>query len=136
MSAKLKLSVIGFVLTIFLTGFWISQDPPASEEHSLAVMNIDGIWKVVNPADSTFKLIVHPNDKIVWTTVGTNALFKFNDDIFDSTGANYSKYIKDGKELKLKIKDKAKKGIYEYSVFCTPDSVYAIGGSPPKIIVE
>ena len=142
MSAKLKLLVSGFILTVLLTGFWVSQSPLPPKNYDLAVMQIDGVWKVVNAADSTTVVKVKKNDKIVWTAEGTDAVFQFQDQIFDTTDGNYSlsqgfsEDLRDGKKLKLKIKKDTPAGTYVYSVFCVADSVYAIGSSPPKIIVE
>jgi len=136
MNSKLKVPAIGIILVLMLSGFGVTQSPPEQKTHTLEIIKINNVWKVVNTADSSYVVKVKLNDKIEWTTVGTNALFEFHNDLFDSTAVNYSKYIKDGKKLNLKIKSNAKKGTYIYSVFCTPDSVYAIGGSPPKIIVE
>ncbi len=142
MRAKLKLSLVGFIFTALLTGFWVSQSPPSPKNYDLEVINIDGIWKVVNAADSTTIVKVKKNDKIVWTADGTDAIFEFQQQIFDTTDGNYSlsnnftENLRDGKKLKLKIDKNTPAGTYEYSVFCLADSVYAIGGSPPKIIVE
>jgi hypothetical protein len=142
MSTKLKLSAVGFILTILLTGFWASQSPPASKQLTMTVMKIDGVWRVVNPVDSTATLIVNKNDKIIWTAEGTDAIFQFQDEIFDTTDSDYNlsqgftKDLRDGKKLKLKIDKNTPAGTYVYSVFCLADSVYAIGSSPPKIIVE
>lgn len=142
MSAKLKLSALGLILTIALTGFWVSQSPPASKQATLTVMKIDGVWKVVNTADSTTVVKVKKNDKIVWTTEGTDAVFTFYDSIFDTTDGDFTlseartEDLRDGKKLKLKIKKDTPAGTYVYSVFCLADSVEAIGSSPPKIIVE
>jgi hypothetical protein len=105
-------------------------------------MKIDGVWRVVNPVDSTATLIVNKNDKIIWTAEGTDAIFQFQDEIFDTTDSDYNlsqgftKDLRDGKKLKLKIDKNTPAGTYVYSVFCLADSVYAIGSSPPKIIVE
>jgi hypothetical protein len=134
MSAKLKLSVVGFILTILLTGFWTSQPPLPPKQSTLAVMKIDDVWRVVNSADSSCTVIVNKNDKIIWTVDGTNAEFHFNDSIFDSSGSSYN--VKNGHKLQLKIKGDVQPGSYEYSVFCDADSVYAIGCSPPVIIVQ
>jgi hypothetical protein len=142
MSTKLKLSAVGLISAILLTGFWVSQSPPSQKNYDLAVIQIDGVWKVVNAADSTTVVKVKKNDKIVWTAEGTDAVFQFQDQIFDTTDGDYSlsqgftEELRDGKKLKLKIKKDAPAGTYVYSVFCVTDSVYAIGSSPPKIIVE
>jgi hypothetical protein len=134
MSAKFKLFTLGFVIIIMLSGFWKPQSPPAEKKSTLAVMKIDGVWRVVNSADSSCTVIVNRNDKIIWTAEETDAEFHFNDAIFDTTDNEY--YVKDGHKLQLKIKGDAKPGTYEYSVFCIADSVNAIGCSPPKIIVQ
>ena len=57
-------------------------------------------------------------------------------DAEDSLKSGYTKSLKEGKKLKLKVNDDALEGTYEYAVFCTTDDVFATGGSPPKIIFE
>ena len=133
MRAKLKLILPFLILAALIANYSFTQGPPPKQA-TLAVMKIDDVWRVVNSADSSCTVKVNRNDKIIWTTEGTNAEFHFNEAIFDTSGSNY--YVKDNHKLQLKIKGDAKPGTYEYSVFCLADSVYAIGCSPPKIIVE
>ena len=54
----------------------------------------------------------------------------------DSLIGGYTKFVRDGKKLKLKVKDDAPTSTYEYAVFCTADGVFAKGESTPKIIIE
>jgi len=85
---------------------------------------------------------VKKKDTIIWTAEGTDVYFQFPDALFNPEGAadslteGYTKFLKDGKKLKLKVKDNAAPGTYEYAVFCTADGVFAKGESPPKIVIE
>lgn len=133
MRTKLKLILPFLIIAALIASYSFTQGPPPTQA-TLSVIKIDDVWRVVNSADSSCTVTVNRNDKIIWTAEGTNAEFHFNDAIFDTSGSDY--YVKDSHKLQLKIKGDAKSGTYEYSVFCLADSVYAIGCSPPKIIVE
>ena len=109
----------------------------------LKIIKIKNVWKVV-PSVRTSKKAVYAaaGDTVTWSAVGTDAHFQFPMNIF--TPANrahllvggYTKSLKDGKLLKLKIKNNAKPGEVVYAVFCTPDNLFAEGSTPPKIIVR
>lgn len=106
-------------------------------------MKVDGVWKVVDATDtSNTQIKVKKKDTIVWKIEGTDAVFQFPQQLFDpadSTDAladGYTKTVKDGHKLKLKVRSDAASGIYEYAVFCKTDGVFARGSSPPKIIVQ
>ena len=128
------MSIFGFVLVTILSGFWISQSPPATKQYLLTVIKINHVWRVVNAADSSCTVKVNRNDKIIWTANGTDAKFNFNDAIFDTSSSKF--YVRNGHKLQLKIKGNTKPGTYQYSVFCIADSVNAIGCSPPVIVVK
>ena len=142
MRTKLTLLFITSLLSIALLGLYLVPTAPPKDV-DLKVIKVDGVWKVVLASDySKTKVKVKKNDKITWQVVGTDADFQFPQDLLnpadpeDSLKNGDTKFVDDGKKLKLKVKDSAEPGTYEYSVFCLADSVYAIGGSPPKIIVE
>lgn len=57
-------------------------------------------------------------DTITWIVEGTDAYFQFPVELFhpleaeDSLKNGYTKFVKDGKKLKLKVKDDALDGTY------------------------
>jgi len=117
--------------------------PPAPTTYQFKVIKVAGVWKVVNATDYTkTKLKVKKKDTIIWTVEGTNAYFQFPTNLFDkaatadSLAGGYTKFVKKGKRLKLKIRANALSGTYDYAVFCTTAGAFAIGGSPPRIIIE
>ena len=144
MKTKLTVLVSGIIMfTVFLGMYLLPLVPPPSKDVDLKVVKVDGTWKVVLASDYTkTEVKVKKKDVIIWTADGTDVSFQFPDFLFDPVGADdslhngYTKFLKDGKTLKLKIKDNVTPGTYEYAVFCTSDGTFAIGGSPPKIIVE
>ncbi len=85
---------------------------------------------------------VKKKDKITWIVEGTHSYFQFPLELFDPVDAEdslksgYTKFLKEGKKLKLKVNDDALEGTYEYAVFCTTDDVFEVGGSPARIIIE
>ncbi len=143
MKGKLTLSIIGFILAILLTGFFISPVSPPPKSYDLIIMKIGNVWRVVDATNHTnTKVKVKKKDTITWTIKGSDAYLQFPDKLFnpvsaaDSLHNGYTKTLKDGKKLKLKVKDDAASGTYEYAVFCTADGVFAQGDSPPKIVIE
>ncbi len=151
MKNKLSLVIIcvvisGFILLNQKKQVPVAQQKPVSKApntYELKVMKIGNVWKVVNATDTTkTKIIVHKKDTIIWTAIGTDAYFQFPDSLFkpvgkeDSLVNGYTKFVKSGHKLKLKVKDSAPSGTYPYAVFCTADGVFARGDSPPKIIIK
>ena len=143
MKGKLTVFVPIIFVSIFLLGFLKLTVQPAPKKYELVITKVDNIWKVVDATDYTkTKVIVKKKDTIVWTLKGTDAYFQFPEKLLDpvdpedSLHNGYTKFLKDGKKLKLKISDDAPSGTYEYAVFCTADGVFAQGGSPPVIIIE
>lgn len=143
MNARLTLSIVGLVLLVSLSGFLISSVSPPAKSHDLALVKVGDDWKVVDANDhSKTQVKVKKKDTIVWSVKGTDAYFQFPAELFnpvsstDSLHNGYTKFVKDGKKLKLKIKDDAPAGTYEYAIFCTADGVFAKGDSPPKIVIE
>jgi hypothetical protein len=142
MKDKLFFITVGLAITLFF-GFLLVPTPPASTVYELKVIKLEGVWRVVDATDySKRKIKVKKKDSVVWTVEGTNAYFQFSIDIFNPVGTSDSlkngstKFIADGKKLKLKIKDDAPLGPQVYAVFCSADGVFAQGESPPQIIIE
>jgi len=143
MRVKLIVFITCTVLLIFFTGFYLLSIQSSPKKYNLVVMKIGNEWKVVDATDYTkTKVKVKKKDTIIWTVKGTDASFQFPDSLFDAVDPEdslhngYTKFVKSGKKLKLKVKADALAGIYEYAVFCTADGVFARGDSPPKIIIE
>jgi hypothetical protein len=143
MNGKLKMFIIGIFLSVFFVGFIIFSVPPDPKKYNLVITKVDNVWKVVDETDYTkTKIKVKKKETIIWKAKGTDAYLQFPDKIFDPIDAEdslrngYTKLLKDGKSLKLKVKDDALSGTYEYAVFCTADGVFATGDSPPKIVIE
>ena len=131
-----------FLLMLLLGMYFVPSSLPA-KDYDLKVVKVNGVWKVVDASDYTkLKVKVKKKDTIIWTAEGTDTYFQFPNKLFnpvgqkDSLSDGYTKFLRDGKKLKLKIKDDAPSGIYEYAVFCTADGKFAEGESPPKIIIE
>jgi hypothetical protein len=143
MKPKFVIFIVASFLSMVFLGLFLSCTSPPAKGVDLKVIKVDGVWKVVLASDySKTTVKVKKKDTITWTVVGTDAYFQFPEkllnpvDASDSLKNGYTRSLKDGKKLKLKIKDDAKAGTYDYSVFCTADGVFAEGGSPPRIIVE
>ena len=145
MRAKIKLSLTAIVfvlLFIGVYGFIIEKpDPPPNRTYLVIVKDsTDGVWKVVeltNPSNKKIK--VYRNEFVYWTAVGTDAYLQFPDSIFAKSKDiedGFTAVVKDGDWLKLKVKGTAVSKTYIYSVFCSIDSVYAKGGSPPEFDVH
>jgi hypothetical protein len=143
MNGKLTVLVISIFLPVFISGFILFQVPPDPKKYNLAITKVDNIWKVVDGTDhSKTKIKVKKKDTIIWKANGTDAYLQFPDKLFspvddeDNLNNGYTKFLKDGKRLKLKVKDDVLSGTYEYAVFCTADGVFASGDSPPRIVIE
>ena len=144
MSAKLKMFSVVSVLLLLLCGFYSSSvHTAASNTTTLIVTKLDGVWRVVDANDtSNTQIKVKKKDTIVWEVEGTDAVFQFPLHLFDPADSadaltdGYTKTVKAGHKLKLKVRSDAQSGTYEYAVFCKTDGAFARGGSPPKIIVQ
>jgi len=143
MRTKLITFLLGFLFILPLLGINKMSSIPPANKFELKVIQVEGVWKVVDASDYTkTKVKVKKNTTIVWTAEGTDVSFQFPDFLFDpvsrtdSLANGYTKFLKNGKKLKLKIRGSVMPGTYEYAVYCTSDGVFAVGGSPPKIIVE
>lgn len=143
MKTKLIVLLGGSFLLMILLGMYFAPPSPQAKKYDLKVIKIEGVWKVVQASDSSkTEVKVKKKDTIVWIVQGTDTYFQFPAKLFDPVEASdslvegYTKFIRDGKKLKLKVKDDAPAGIYTYAVFCTADGVFAKGESPPIIIIE
>jgi hypothetical protein len=143
MREKLFLLIAGIAAITLFFGFLLEPAPPASTEYELEVVKVDGVWRVVDASDhSKAKIKVKKKDTIIWTVKGTNAYFQFSNSVFNPSGVSDSlknestKFIADGKKLKLKVRDDAPVGPQVYAVFCSADGVFAQGESPPRIIID
>ena len=143
MKVKLTLFVIGFFLIALSAGFFKPAVSPPSKTYNLTIMKIGNIWKVVHSDDhKKTKVEAKKNETITWTVEGSNAYLQFPEKLFnpvgkeDSLSNGYTKFLKSGKKLKLKVRDDAAPGTYEYAVFITADGVFAQGDSPPRIIIQ
>ncbi len=143
MRNKLFVLIAGITAITLFFGFLFVPAPPGSTVYELEVVKIEGIWRVVDASDhSKQKIKVKKKDTIVWTVEGTDAHFQFSTSVFNPKGVSDSlkngstKFIADGKKLKLKVKDDAPVGTQVYAVFCSADGVFAQGDSPPQIVIE
>jgi hypothetical protein len=143
MNGKLTVLVISIFLSAFIAGFILFPVPPDPKKYNLVITKVNNVWKVVDETDYTkTKIKVKKKETIIWKANGTDAYLQFPDKLFsavdaeDSLNNGYTKLLKDGKRLKLKVKDDVLSGTYEYAVFCTADGVFASGDSPPRIVIE
>jgi len=143
MKNKLFVLIVGIAAITLFFGFLFTPAAPNPKVYELKVIKIEGVWSVVDASDySKKKIKVKKKDTIVWTVEGTNAYFQFSNSVFNPKGVSdslkngYTKYIADGKKLKLKVKEDAPVGPQVYAIFCSADSVFAQGESPPKIVIE
>ncbi|MFZ0453253.1 MAG: hypothetical protein WCE54_18385 [Ignavibacteriaceae bacterium] len=143
MKVKLILFVIGFFMIALSAGFFEQPVSPPSKNYDLTIMKMGNVWKVVQSDNhKNTEVKVKRNETITWTVEGSNAYLQFPQELFnpvgkeDSLSNGYTKFLKNGKKLKLKVKDSAVPGTYEYAVFVTADGVFARGDSPPKIIIR
>ncbi len=143
MRNKLFLLIAGIAAITLFFGFLLAPALPDPKVYDLKVVKIEGVWRVVDASDySKKKIKVKKKDTIIWTVEGTNAYFQFSTSVFNPKGVSDSlrngstKFIADGKKLKLKVRDDAPIGPQVYAVFCSADAVFAQGESPPKIVIE
>lgn len=143
MKNKLVILFTGSFILMLLLGMYTIPSTPPTNKIELNVVKVDSVWKVVDASDYTkYKVKVKKNTTIIWKAVGSDVSFQFPDFLFspvnavDNLKGGSTKYLKNGKRLKLKVKNDVPIGTYEYAVFCISDGAFAIGGSPPKIVIE
>jgi hypothetical protein len=143
MNGKLLVLISCIILTAVFTGFLVLSVQSQPKKYNLVITKVNGEWKVVDETDYTkTRIRVKKKETIIWTAKDTDAYLQFPDKLFnavdpeDSLKNGYTKFLKNGKRLKLKVKDDVLAGTYEYAVFCTADGVFASGDSPPKIVIE
>ena len=143
MNGKLFILIACIVLPIVFAGFLKLPIQSEPKKYNLVISKVNGEWKVTDATDYTkTKIRVKKKETIIWTANGTDVYLQFPDKLFnavdpeDSLKNGYTKFLKNGKKVKLKVRDDVLAGTYEYAVFCTADGVFATGDSPPKIIIE
>lgn len=119
---------------------------------NLKIKKVNNEWKVVDESYAT-QVKAKTGDKVTWTAEGTDAYFQFIEGKLVAKEKDKEKASKKGEAESLAeiyttnkvaagesvsfvIRASAAKGKYPYAVFCTADSVFATGDSPPKIIIE
>ena len=147
MKKKVGVVYVIVVLSLFL-GIFVSSTlnsyslfaQDQAKEHRISIKKLkDKVtrtkkWKATDSQD-TLKTEVKTKkgDTVVWKAEGTDLYFQFMDkDLF----GKFNYYLRNGKELKLKVTSKAEAKIHKYAVFCYDGKEYAAGNSPPVIIVE
>ena len=119
---------------------------------NLTIKKVNNEWKVVDESNAT-QVKAKTGDKVTWTAVGTNAYFQFiegklmakekdkdkaskKDEAKSLAEIYITNKVAAGESVSFIIRASVAKGKYPYAVFCTADSVFATGDSPPKIIIE
>jgi hypothetical protein len=133
-------SIRCFLLPCFIllfSGIALGQDEsPATQEPpkdvDLSIVKVGNVWKVVLTGTTETEVRVVEGQKITFHAEGTDVYMQFdNDKLF----GGHTKTIKNGKKLTLGV-GQVEKGVYVYAAFCSTPGVFAVGGSPPKIIVD
>ena len=111
MKQRLIIFSLIIAIAILLGGFMITPEPPPSATYDLKIIKVDKVWRVVDASDySKRKVKVKRKDIIVWEAAGTDVYFQFSNKLFDAVGeadslaGGYTKFLEDGKKLKLKVK--------------------------------
>jgi hypothetical protein len=100
----------------------------------MTVKKIGDTWKVVMKNDETCcDATVSRGDRIRWTVEGSDASFQFSEDRLFGDGI---RKVRAGNPLVLAVSRNIGQGIYPYSVFVHRDMEFAIGQSPPRIIIQ
>jgi len=119
---------------------------------NLTIKKVNNEWKVVDQSNTT-QVKAKTGDKVTWMALGTDAYFQFIEgklvakekdkdkaskkDEAESLAEIYTtNKVAAGQSVSFIIRASVAKGKYPYAVFCTADSVFATGDSPPQIIIE
>ena len=133
--------IMVFFAGVYTDGLFQQVDLQAQNQakrHVLSIRKMNKnnkrLWRIVQSEDTTnTKVIVQRGDIVVWHVRGTDAFFQFPDENLFGT---YTAIAKNNKNLILTVGKDAKIGPNVYSVFCSKDSSFAVGDSPPVIIVK
>lgn len=99
-------------------------DPITNE---IGITLIDTQWRVLNTE-------VNLGDTVVWAAPEDSDVYiQFMD---DRLVGSYTQFIEKGQSLSMVIGKEAHQGDNPYAVFIYEDSVYAVGESPPRLIVR
>jgi len=139
---KNRLMMVLFAAAVLVTGM-VTETPdlaagPQQQTtpavHRFRIGKLNGKWKVYDEKNSNTRMIIaNRGDKVVWSTIGSEAFIQFPDAaIFGLTETS----IASGKAITLTVSPNAKPGRYAYSIFCLKDKQYATGDSPPIIIIK
>jgi len=101
--------------------------------HKMEVIKIDGVWRVIREDDpSNSDVEAERGDIIKWKVSGSEAKFEFSErQIFGIT-----KLRTFFRRAKGDVLTNCPLGTYTYEVFVNRDNVYAVGQSPPRIIIK
>jgi len=124
------------ILSLIFSGFSSHQQPDQAPvtEYRLVIKKIDNVWRVVHEDDETKSdVVVNRGDRIRWIPVGSDASFQFDD---ERLVGHSTRIVRDGRPLVLAIGREAPKGIHTYAVFMHKDLEFAVGQSPPRLIVN
>lgn len=134
---KMQVIYIAIIVMISLvfSGFsGFSSQQSQVTEYRLLIKKIDNVWRVVHEDDETKSdVTVNRGDRIRWIPVGSDASFQFDD---ERLVGHSTRVVRDGRPLVLAIGREAPKGIHTYAVFMHEDLMFAVGQSPPRLIVN
>lgn len=110
----------------------VNNDGP--ERHDLAFVLVDNFWKIVDAEDNSItELVVERGDTVVWHAPEvSDTFFQFMDE--EITG-EYTQVLSQGENLTLVIGERAEAGDHPYAVFVYGERAYAVGESPPRMII-
>lgn len=121
------------LLFLFMSGFGPTQTPQdAPKDVHVSIAKVENVWKVVLTGTTITEVHVVEGQKIIFHAEGTDVYLQFDD---TNLFGGHLKMIKNGKTLVLGV-GQVEKGVYTYSAFCDGPKVFAVGDSPPKIIVD
>ena len=109
-----------------------------------SVEEIDGTWKVVDERKRPRPIEAKAKDDVEWKAEGSDLIFQFPAELGpflqvkegEYDGDNFVARVKDGKKLRLRLKNNAPVGEFTYSVYVKVADDYAEGSSPPVIIIR
>ncbi|HKI47668.1 MAG TPA: hypothetical protein VKA08_20225 [Balneolales bacterium] len=141
---SISLIIIAMLLLTASVYYEGTQGNRGPDKIDLTIKKVKGIWRVVDSHDNA-TIIVNKGDKITWHAVGSDVVFQFPhkvgkffkpDSADDSMPDGYTKYVREGHQLKFKVRSNAPSDTVEYAIFVLQGSKFARGESPPKIIIR